>query len=190
MPDINDRLFMVFSLDCLFLSWKVTTARSTKTDRVSGQPRWANQLRFSPFLFADASMIGRFRLREKSESASNLSILRAFKVPDENKCIAEKQKQCLYPSIPSHHEGRYGQSSRNVRRGAMDALAGVRRMRAEADGEGVWSWPPDAEVKRSRDVSRARRWLKSPAHRGEREISRKPSRREMLEAEIPVKSTE
>ena len=29
----------------------------------------------------------------------------------------------------------------------MDALACVRRMRARADGESVWSWPPDAEVK-------------------------------------------
>jgi hypothetical protein len=36
------------------------------------------------------------------------------------------------------HEGRFGQSSRNARRVAVDALARETK-RADADGEGVWS---------------------------------------------------
>ena len=59
----------------------------------------------------------------------------------------------------------------------MDVLACVRRMRAKADGESVWSWPPDAEVKLYETFVK-RRGLSSPVPRGEREISRKPSRRE------------
>ena len=38
--------------------------------------------------------------------------------------------------------------------------------RTEADGEGVWSWRPDAGVKLAKMIRR-RRWLTSPAHRGE-----------------------
>jgi hypothetical protein len=41
-----------------------------------------------------------------------------------------------------------------------------------ADGEIVWSRPPDAEVKPCGRSAR-RRWLKSPVHRGEHEIHRK-----------------
>jgi hypothetical protein len=36
-------------------------------------------------------------------------------------------------AIPPHPEGRYGQSSRNVRRGAMDAGGGARRAKPPAD---------------------------------------------------------
>jgi hypothetical protein len=60
----------------------------------------------------------------------------------------------------------------------VDAKACERRWQARADGKIAWSRPPDAEVKRLRDDLRARRWLTSPAHRGDRDISRKPSRRE------------
>src|SRR5689334_24911452 len=40
-----------------------------------------------------------------------------------------------------------------------------------ADGEIAWSWRPDAGVN-PRVKSPGGRWLKSPVHRGEREISR------------------
>jgi hypothetical protein len=47
----------------------------------------------------------------------------------------------------------------------------------EADGKGVWSWPPDAGVKFVEDDPRATVATK-PATPGERAISRNPSRRE------------
>src|ERR1700739_1594862 len=37
---------------------------------------------------------------------------------------------------------------------------------ADADGKAVWSWPPDAGTKFV-DEFHGRRWLTSPAHRGE-----------------------
>jgi len=48
----------------------------------------------------------------------------------------------------------------------MDAKA-ARRSQADAYGQAVWSWRPDAGVKFV-DGFHGRRWLKSPAHRGER----------------------
>ena len=53
----------------------------------------------------------------------------------------------------------------------MDAKA-ARRSQSNADGEGVWSCPPDAGVKRA-EMIRSRRRLTSPVLRGERAISRK-----------------
>ena len=48
-----------------------------------------------------------------------------------------------------------------------------------ADGEAVWSWHPDAGVKfAGSKTSRGCRWQESPVTGGEREISRKPLRRE------------
>jgi hypothetical protein len=50
---------------------------------------------------------------------------------------------------------------------------------ADADGEIVWSWHPDAGVKFAKLTTRGRRWLKSPVHRGEHEYRPlKPLRRE------------
>src|SRR5882672_3311595 len=46
-----------------------------------------------------------------------------------------------------------------------------------ADGEVVWSWRPTLALSLLKQFGR-RRWQKSSAHRGEREISRKPLRRE------------
>ena len=62
----------------------------------------------------------------------------------------------------------------------MDALAArmlvVRTNVAGADGEIVWSWPPDAEVKRAeRSVRDGSKRARFP---GRSRISRKPSRRE------------
>jgi len=48
---------------------------------------------------------------------------------------------------------------------------------ANADDKAVWSWSPDAGIKLAKMMDE-RRWLQSPVHRGERGISRKPSRRE------------
>jgi hypothetical protein len=65
-------------------------------------------------------------------------------LPDEssasrkNISLSERQNLWFNEAIPPGHEGRYGQSSRNVGRGAMDAEA-CETMRAEADGKGVWS---------------------------------------------------
>jgi hypothetical protein len=58
----------------------------------------------------------------------------------------------------------------------MDASVRLDEAR-DADGETVWSWPPDAEVKFCETLAE-RRWLSKPGHRGERGIDRKPSRRE------------
>jgi hypothetical protein len=58
----------------------------------------------------------------------------------------------------------------------MDVV-GAQTMRVHADGEGVWSWSPDAGIKSVEMIDRRRR-LASPVLRGERAISRKPSRRE------------
>ena len=49
--------------------------------------------------------------------------------------------------------------------------------RTDADGKIVWSRSPDAGIKFAK-MNCERWWLSSPAHRGEREISRKPLRRE------------
>src|SRR5689334_9057632 len=54
-------------------------------------------------------------------------------------------------AVPPRQEGRYGQSSPNVRRDAVDASSDahvfVRTNGAAADGEVVWSWRPDAGAK-------------------------------------------
>src|SRR5690348_1244664 len=69
--------------------------------------------------------------------------------------------------------GKRGVTRRHERgvRDAMDAAASVRRMMFAADGEGVWSWSPDAGIK-PRVTSPRRRRLSSPALRGERAINR------------------
>ncbi len=73
-------------------------------------------------------------------------------------------------------------------RGAgCDGRKGAQTMRIEADGQVVWSWSPDAGIKliemrfrpcgRNAEIDRRRR-LESPVLRREREVSRKPLRRE------------
>jgi hypothetical protein len=54
----------------------------------------------------------------------------------------------------------------------MDAGGAFRRMASRADGEVVWSCPPDAGVKPIEMIERRRR-LTSPVLRGEHEGSRK-----------------
>ena len=62
-------------------------------------------------------------------------------------CIAEIANRLHIPRIPPRHEGRYGQSSRNVRRVAVDAIGVQRRSARDAFDEAVWSRHPDAGVK-------------------------------------------
>jgi hypothetical protein len=78
---------------------------------------------------------------------------------------------------PASFRGTFGQSSRNVKRVAVDAGGARRSVAAQRTSKSAWSWPPDAEVK-PWVMSARRRGLSSPAPRGERAISRKPSRRE------------
>jgi hypothetical protein len=55
----------------------------------------------------------------------------------------------------------------------MDAAARETNV-AEADGEVVWFWRPDAGVKlvRSKLLLRGEWWLSSPAHQEEHEVTR------------------
>jgi hypothetical protein len=57
------------------------------------------------------------------------------------------------PLIPPHPEGRYGQIVTKREAGCDGREGCVRRTQAVADGESVWSWPPDAGVKPCEDVS-------------------------------------
>jgi len=54
----------------------------------------------------------------------------------------------------------------------MDAEA-REMMHAEAYGQAVWSWSPDAGIKLCSRWSTRRWWLTSPVHQGERGVSRK-----------------
>ena len=67
-------------------------------------------------------------------------------------------------------------SSRTLGAGC-DGRFGSPDERSRADGKIAWSWPPDAEVKLADDYRR-RRWLNSPAHRGDRVYAVTPSCRE------------
>jgi hypothetical protein len=83
----------------------------------------------------------------------------------------------FFSFIPSRldQEGRIAIVT-NVRRGC-DGRRWLREdERANADGEVVWSWHPDADAK-SRGAIRAMTGQQSPVP-GEREVSRKPLRRE------------
>ncbi len=53
----------------------------------------------------------------------------------------------------------------------MDADGAQRRSALEADGEVVWSWRPDAGVKRAGGIPQAM-VAKEPGHQGEREGNR------------------
>jgi hypothetical protein len=59
-------------------------------------------------------------------------------------------KRCHIRDSPPREEGRYGQSSRNVRRVAVDAIDAQRRSARDAFDEAVWSRHPDAGVKLAR----------------------------------------
>jgi hypothetical protein len=84
--------------------------------------------------------------------------------------FSRRANQVYVRTRPAFAERGASRSSRTLRRDAMDVFA-RKTSGANADGEGVWSWPPDAGVK-SCDMSERRRGLSSPAPRGERAISR------------------
>jgi hypothetical protein len=69
-------------------------------------------------------------------------------------------------------------ANRHETSGGMRWTLSVREMmRANADGQVAWSWSPDAGIKPVDDFH-GRRRLTSPVLRREREVSRKPLRRE------------
>jgi hypothetical protein len=78
------------------------------------------------------------RLRRKSKFASRSNMFRSFKVSTSNNSLAENQKLCFYDAHPASPEGRYGQSSRNVKQVAVDAGGSARRAMTPADGQIVW----------------------------------------------------
>src|SRR5882724_2734197 len=78
-------------------------------------------------------------------------------------------RKCMVVSRPSRLRSRGALRDRHERwrRDAMDASA--RETNAfDADGQAVWSCPPDAGVKPCETIVARRRWLTSPVHRGER----------------------
>jgi len=85
-------------------------------------------------------------------------------------------KLCLPLAIPTHYEGRTRRHEREAGCGGRGGAA--RRAAFFADGEAVWSRRPDAGAKRVEDVFTRDGDNKARSHRGERGISRKPSRRE------------
>jgi hypothetical protein len=77
--------------------------------------------------FAVSSMARSIRLRGKAKFASRLNMFRRFKVAEQNNGLAEIRNDDFHIAIPPHPEGRYGQSSRNVKWVAVDAGGGARR---------------------------------------------------------------
>jgi hypothetical protein len=88
--------------------------------------------------------------------------------------LSENQKWWYLAHIPPRQEGRLAIVT-NARRDAMDAEVPL-TSGAEADGEIVWSWRPDAGVKSAiRSAGDGGKRARSP---GRARISSKPSRRE------------
>ena len=117
-------------------------------------------------------------------------------LPDElifrNPCQAHLAKIILFirnpnhpycPPVPRSLQRRFAVVTK---RGAgCGGRVGInRRVMRAADGEGVWSWSPDAGIK-SRVTSPWRRGLSSPVPRGERAVSRNPLRGECRLFRLP-----
>src|SRR5581483_6817792 len=66
-------------------------------------------------------------------SPNQKTIWRKSSPPVKNICLPFIGIMWLSPPSPAHPEGRYGQSSRNVRRVAVDAYGAVRRAALAAD---------------------------------------------------------
>ena len=62
-------------------------------------------------------------LREKTHFASRANTFVAFKPLRENNSLFRKLNSCVSSAHPARQEGRYGQSSPDARRDAMDAEA-------------------------------------------------------------------
>src|SRR5690348_6478420 len=91
-------------------------------------PVRANQLSdFSLSRRADSLITRVIRVRRKRKFASRSNMFQSFKVSTQNNSLAENQKSCFSYRHPASSEGRYGQSSRNVKQVAVDASDGARR---------------------------------------------------------------
>src|SRR5690242_16912712 len=72
--------------------------------------------------------------------------------------LYENRKSCICYAVPPPHEGRFAivTDVGSWMRWTLwrRARSFVRTNGAEADGKGVWSWPPDAEAKSCGDEPR------------------------------------
>jgi hypothetical protein len=99
-------------------------------------------------------------------------------IPSHHFGIAEIAKSTALSAHPVSSRGTLRPIVTKREAGCDGCVGAPRRSAHDADGEAVWSWPPDAEVKLREAGFARRRWLPSPAHRGDHGVSRKPSRRE------------
>ena len=88
----------------------------------------------------------RNRVRPKTNFVRRINVILAVSYPCTNISLSENRKLCILPAVPPPQEGRIAI--------VTDVGSGMRwtRMRrktsgAIADGEGVWSWRPDAGAK-------------------------------------------
>jgi hypothetical protein len=111
--------------------------------------------------------------------ARHAKIARRANLPQVSALAASGKSERSSRASCLDEEGRYGQSSRYVGRGCDGRGCHVRRTWPFADSEVAWSRPPDAEVKLAMmlRITLATGAIK-PGPRGDRDISRKPSRRE------------
>jgi hypothetical protein len=109
----------------------------------------------------------------------------AYVKPAPRKYLASVFRNNVIVSAPSRSHKRGVRVVTNVERGMRWTFWPRQTSAAGTDGEGVWSRSPDAGIKFAGDEARGRRWLESPAHRGERAISRKPLRRECRLFRLP-----
>jgi hypothetical protein len=86
------------------------------------------------------------RVRVKSNFVSRFKLIRIVSWPRANILLSENQKMCILPTVPLPQEGRFAV--------VTDVGSGMRWTRqcrktsdTGADGEGVWSWRPDAGAK-------------------------------------------
>jgi hypothetical protein len=113
-----------------------------------------------------ASLNPAYDVREKANFNPPFNMFAAFKPRRENNSIFQKQKSCVYSARPARQEGRYGQSSPDAARDAMDAI--VRKDEARKRGRRNRAVPiPRRWNQVSCDEDARRRWLKSPVHRGD-----------------------
>ena len=89
--------------------------------------------------------------------------------------LTRRANQRYHSARLTRYEGRCARHERAVGCGGRGSCS--RRTQPIADGEVVWSWRPDAGAKFC-ESHRGATVAKEPGHRGEHEVSHKPSRRE------------
>jgi hypothetical protein len=137
-------------------------AKAYQEQRCASQQNWALDDRLGPFSTIPAGLP--FRALNPSETdcckidaTGNLHIAAMRKLPVVLLCrstllLLKIVNRCHIRDSPSRQEGRYGQSSRNVRRVAMDAVDAQRRSAGDAFDKAVWSRHPDAGVKPAKSL--------------------------------------